>query len=105
MTERKYEDMLHATVLKPASSKKKIIYCEGCGIDYSKRDYKILFDNKKLVYFKLKEVGATLTLCHDCLYRIGSNIAKLKRLKEISIKITDGKKTFYFNIGERTDND
>lgn len=105
MTECKYEHMLYATVLKPASSKKKIICCDVCGIDYSKRDYKILFDNRKLVYFSLKEVGATLTVCHDCLFRIGSNIAKFKKLKEISIKIKDGKKNLYFNIGERTDND
>lgn len=99
-------EMVHVKVLRPLAFKKKIIRCDGCGLDYPKREYKILFDNRKLVYFLLeKKPGTAFTFCHDCIFKIGSGIAKLKKLPEISIKVTDGKKSFYFRISGKLSND
>lgn len=57
--------MLIAEVINPDSRKRRI-KCSSCGISYSPRDYKILYDNKKLVYFKYKKK----IYCHECLYAI-----------------------------------
>lgn len=100
MSECNILGMINVTVLRPSTSKKKFICCNSCDMEYSKREYKTLFDSKKLVYFKLNESTPSLTFCHDCLFKIAAGIAKKKNVEEISIKVSDGEKTFYFKISQ-----
>lgn len=60
--------MLKAFVIKPSEKRGKIS-CSSCELSYKNKDYKILFDNKKIIYFLLddnknnkKEIN-----CHECL--------------------------------------
>lgn len=100
MSKCKDFSMFCVCVVRPTTYRKKIISCDGCGIEYPKEDYKVLFDRQKIVYFKLLEAVTQVTFCHDCLFNIGANVAKLKKVDEISIKVTDGKKTYYFRINK-----
>lgn len=91
--------MLHVQVLRPELiKKKKKINCYGCSLSYAIEDYRALFDSKKLIYFKLKDTVSNMIFCHDCLFKVGSCVAKAKNQDEISIKVTDGKKYYFFNV-------
>jgi len=55
------------------AKRKRIIRCltPKCGLRYSIKDYAILFDNKKLMYFDASSilVKSKSILCHECLYK------------------------------------
>lgn len=75
--------MFRAEVINP-ENRKRSIKCSSCGISYTPRDYKILYENKKLVYFKYKNK----IYCHECLYKILSDHAQGKNITFV-IKIDD----------------
>ncbi|MBM3417334.1 MAG: hypothetical protein FJY17_00250 [Bacteroidetes bacterium] len=66
-----------AEVICPSElkSKNSTIKCELCGMDYTKEQYKILKDLKKLLYFRFlcqteKEKIKADCACHECLYKV-----------------------------------
>ena len=63
--------MFTAELIDPDSRKRRIS-CSSCGISYSARDYKLLYESKKIIYFKYRNK----ILCHECLYK------KLKELEQ-----------------------
>jgi hypothetical protein len=66
--------MLKAEIVNPMTRKAKID-CSVCHLFYSARDYKILYENEKLAFFKIKfPKKRKKTYCHDCLYK---SVAKL----------------------------
>lgn len=67
--------MFCAEVINPDDRKRRI-KCSSCGISYTAGDYKILYENKKIVYFKYKNK----IYCHECLYKILSDYAQGKRI-------------------------
>ena len=81
------EYVLEAKVIRPTTFKGKELECEACGITYSKRDYSILFKANKIVYFEFLES----VVCHDCFYKTVKKIGKGKKLKEIVVKVKDGR--------------
>ena len=61
--------MLRAEIVDPTKRKAKIA-CAVCDMSYSARDYKILYENEKLAFFKIKlNKQRKKTHCHDCLYK------------------------------------
>jgi hypothetical protein len=64
-----------AEVIDPETRKRKLS-CSSCGISYSARDYKLLYENKKIVYFKHKN----RILCHECLYKLIAEAAGGKKM-------------------------
>ena len=82
-------------VIEPKTLKKKdSVSCFMCLIEYPKDEYKILKENKKLIYFKwdTKEhdftVFPSLTLCHGCLFKM---IKKIHPDKETKVKVLTDK--------------
>ena len=82
-------------VIEPKRLKKKeSVSCFMCHIDYPKEEYKILRENKKLIYFKWntkKEdftVLSSLTLCHGCLFKM---IKKINPDSETKVKVLTDK--------------
>ena len=78
-------------VIDPKSLKKKeSVSCFMCLLEYPKDEYKILRENKKLIYFKWntkKEnftILSSLTLCHGCLFKM---IKKIHPDKETKVKV------------------
>jgi hypothetical protein len=76
--------MFKAIVIRPEERKRRV-KCYACDLSYTARNYKILFIEKKLIYFKFKRRN----LCHDCLLKTVAKETPLS-LKKISLEITDG---------------
>ncbi len=78
--------MLEASVILNDSVKRSIC-CDDCGIKYSKAHYKILYLNRKLVYFDFTfpESNYLSCLCHGCLFE---NVKKITGGEPIQVKIT-----------------
>ena len=65
----KPEPELKAKVLNPERTRRKKFECSRCEIaKYSAKDYKILYDAKKIIYFHFPATSRKV-LCHDCLFR------------------------------------
>tara|TARA_B100000287_G_scaffold420859_1_gene460785 strand:- start:1814 stop:2110 length:297 start_codon:yes stop_codon:yes gene_type:complete len=56
--------VLTAKIIDPATRKNKLT-CSSCGISYSAREYQLLYDSKKIIYFKFKNK----VICHECLVK------------------------------------
>ena len=68
------------------AKRKRVIRCldPKCGLKYSVKDYTILYENKKLMYFDASSilVKSKSIICHDCLFRhilllTGNKVAKV----------------------------
>ena len=68
--------MFIAEVIIPESRKRRIT-CSSCGISYSPRDYQLLYESKKIIYFKHKNK----IICHECLYKKIKSEANGKKMK------------------------
>jgi hypothetical protein len=85
--------MVTVNVINP-KERKSPIRCSVCGLKYSLRDYKILFENKKLIYFYFTPEGKKhkKVICHDCLLK---ELKKLYPEKEmIKFEIQDGEQVY-----------
>ena len=82
-------------VIHPTNRKSRL-KCSGCSLSYSVKDYKILFDNKKLVYFKYTppEKKRHKVLCHDCLFK---TISKDSEGDSCSLNIIDSTAQVQYN--------
>lgn len=96
--------MKQVKVIEPDGRKKKsTLKCQKCDMEYSHRDYRILKDLKKLVYFKIKfdEVAEVEPVCHCCLR---SATLELNNNEPTEVTIVSKKKperhTFYANSKE-----
>ena len=69
------------------AKRKRIIRCltTECGLRYSIKDYRVLFEAKKLMYFDVMDmmgVKSRSVICHDCLFKLilrltGSAVAQV----------------------------
>ena len=76
--------MLRAEIVDPTKRKAKI-RCSVCSLYYTARDYKILYENEKLAFFKIKLPEQRKKIhCHDCLYK---SIVKSMVTREIQVEM------------------
>jgi hypothetical protein len=69
--------MLKAFVIEPKTRGK--LCCKNCGLEYTHKDYAILYDVSKLMYFRYKRA----TICNGCLPSVAAST------REAAIKIVD----------------
>lgn len=65
--------MKQVKVIEPDGRKKKAtLKCQKCDMEYNHRDYRILKDLKKLVYFNVKfeDANEITPVCHCCLRNV-----------------------------------
>ena len=57
-------------VIHPTNRKSRL-KCSDCALSYSLKDYQILFDAKRLIYFKYTppEKKRYKVLCHECVFK------------------------------------
>ncbi len=79
--------MVEIFVINPKDRKRKIDCC-ACDMSYSIKDYAILFENEKLIYFKYKgpKEKSHKIYCHNCLL---ASIQKDYPFDEIPLTIID----------------
>ena len=67
------------------------IACDGCAIEYSLKDYQILKDNKKLIYFLHIPKGKddALIFCHDCFFKYIKKISQGEKELELLVYTKD----------------
>ena len=85
--------MVTVEVIDP-KNRKSPIRCSVCDLKYSLRDYKILYENKKLIYFYFTPKGKKRkkVICHDCVLK---QLKKLYPKKEIiKFRIKDEKEIY-----------
>ena len=67
--------MFTASIINPEKRKTKL-NCSSCGISYSARDYELLYESKKIVYFKYKNK----VYCHECMWKLIRDAANGKKM-------------------------
>jgi hypothetical protein len=86
MPRKKHYEVELLTPDSLTAKRKRIIRCLSpkCRLRYSVKDYGILYDNKKLMYFNASSflVKTKSVICHDCLFKhilalTGSSVAKV----------------------------
>ena len=86
MPRKKHYEIELITPNSLKAKRRRIIRCltPKCGLKYSVKDYEILYDNKKLMYFDARStlVKSKSVICHECLFRhilslTGSKVAKV----------------------------
>tara|TARA_R100000808_G_C2010989_1_gene63563 strand:- start:42 stop:317 length:276 start_codon:yes stop_codon:yes gene_type:complete len=76
---------LVANIIDPNKRKTRVT-CSECGLSYSAKNYKILYDNEKLAFFKMKlPEQRTKIFCHDCLHKVIYKYMGV--LKEVKLQI------------------
>ena len=87
---------LKAKIIDPNNRKTRVT-CSECGLSYSARNYKILYENEKLAFFKMKLPNQkTKIFCHDCLHKvIHKHMGLLKNVK-LEIFTLDETVTVFF---------
>ena len=58
--------ILDLSLIHPHETKKRKFVCAECGLSYNLRDYRVLFDNRKISYF-VEEASPQIRICHECL--------------------------------------
>lgn len=93
--------MLKAEIVNPTTRKAKIA-CSVCDLFYSARDYKILYENQKVAFFKIKfPEKRKKTHCHDCLYK---SVAKcMGALPYIDLEMTTMESTIVVTFYKEKD--
>ena len=68
---------LKATLVDSEKRKTRIT-CYRCELSYTARNYDILFESRKLAYFKFKPIGfkRPKLFCHDCMHWECMNMLK-----------------------------
>ena len=94
--------MLYAEVLRPYTKKipDKILCCKTCGIAYNRKDYKILYDNKKIAYFHffMNEKKKPMRLCHNCFTKVLMRICRDTGVPNVIVKCRDVRTDFRLNV-------
>ena len=73
MPSKKHYEVALVTPNSLKAKRKRVIRCldPKCGLKYSVKDYTILYENKKLMYFDASSilVKSKAMICHDCLFK------------------------------------
>ena len=82
MLKREERMTLKAKIIDPNKRKARIT-CFNCDLSYTAKNYKILYENEKLAFFKMKLPNdRTRIFCHDCLHKVVYKyMGVLKRVK------------------------
>lgn len=88
---------LKAKVLNPKRTRRKKFSCSVCSIaKYSAKDYKILFEAKKIIYFNFPSTSNNV-YCHECLFKEVSRRMKPDQTY-IKLLVEDIKESYILSI-------
>lgn len=79
--------IVELSLLHPYNTRKRKFRCEQCGITYTLKHYRILYDAKKISYFNLDESPKTI-VCHQCLYDLANKTKHNLGVKKLILKLT-----------------
>ena len=88
---------LKAKVLNPARTRRKEFKCGACRYaSYNARDYKILYDAKKVVFFTFPHTSKKV-YCNDCVLEAVA-LKAAPNENELSLLVIDGKESYIIKV-------
>jgi hypothetical protein len=84
-------------IIHPHETKKRKFVCGECQISYTLREYRILFDNRKISYF-LDKNNPKVRVCHECLYDIARRMKSELGARKILVKLDLGDEEITMNF-------
>ena len=97
-------DMVKLKVIRPYKIRGEAS-CARCDLSYSKRDYKILYENEKLVYFDITFAQKTKLICHDCFYKFLRKKSQSVQYEDFEVEVKDGNKKFIITVTNHPEDD
>lgn len=81
--------MIKAKIINPETRKTKVA-CSRCDLSYSARNYKILYENEKLAFFKMGLPEKQVKIyCHSCIYKEVSSYMKFLKKIRLEMELID----------------
>ena len=88
---------LKAKVLNPSRTRRKEFKCSACRYaSYNARDYKILYEAKKIVFFLFPHASKNV-YCNDCVLEAVALKAEPNE-SELSLLVLDGKESYTIKV-------
>jgi len=78
--------IIQLDVIDPQDTKKRKFTCGTCGMAYTLKHYRILYDSEKLSYFTVDKKSKDI-LCHQCIYDLAESFKSKLSVKKIILKI------------------
>ena len=78
--------IIELDLIDPHLTKRRKFACIGCGVTYTLKDYRILFDSHKISYFRLAS-RPEVKHCHDCLESYALKEKEKLGAKKIILKL------------------
>ena len=79
--------IIELDLIDPHLTRKRKFACITCGITYTLKDYRILFDSHKISYFHFTEKKQNIKYCHDCLESLATKEKEKLGVKKIILKL------------------
>ena len=89
--------ILDLKLIHPHETRKRKFVCVECGLSYSLRDYRVLFDNRKISYFS-EEKKPHLRICHDCLLSFAAKKKEEMGVKKLYVRLDIGDEEVILNF-------
>ena len=78
--------IIELDLLDPHLTKKRKFSCAECNMTYTLKDYRILFDSRKISYFIIKD-KPNIKYCHDCLESFATREKEKLKVSKILLKL------------------
>lgn len=78
--------IIQLNLIHPHETRKRKFVCAECGLSYNLRDYRVLFDSRKISYF-LEEEKPEVRICHDCLLSFAARKKKELGVSRLYVKL------------------
>ena len=72
-------------LIHPHYTRKRKFACSECGMMYTLKDYRVLFDSHKISYFS--EENGKSKICHDCVMSFSANAKKRLKVPKLIVKL------------------
>jgi len=78
--------IIELDLMYPYGTKKRKFTCKECGVAYSLRNYRILYEAKKISYFHNQE-KPNYIVCTMCLYKLAEKLKNELGIRKIILKL------------------
>jgi hypothetical protein len=78
--------IIELDLIDPHETRKRKFTCGNCGMTYTLKHYRILYDAEKLSYFIVNESAKPIN-CHQCIYEVAEKFKSKLSAKKIILKI------------------
>ena len=83
--------VLKCKLVNPRTVRRKECECSNCGLHYTTRDYKILYEAHKILYLLYPATSSNKIYCHECLFaKVSEKMKANEKYINLLVKDIDG---------------